>query len=337
MCAHIQADRTADSKIEQAIARARSLVIKVPDSDADLHAVAERTLQAIRKVSKLPHATDRYGLLRPHWEERWQCVDVHVSLGSVGRAVRILDGVLRACDELGVQLKSTKERGDHGQEYELLGERFQLCVREKVKQLPKATKTSEYRNKYDYEPKGILELQIITGGNRSCPARAWVDRPKEKLEDLLSEVVEAMVLVVDDARKAHAEARRREEERRNAERAAAEMKQIREDELASARTLLSQAEGWSAAEAVRRYAAAVRTKIEARGPIHVGSEAAEWLIWAVRTADRLDPMTSTQESRLELDELYPPPRQQQSWNGYMTQDVQRGRPSWLGGWWNRSR
>lgn len=75
--------------------------------------------------------------------------------------------------------------------------------------------------------------------------------------------------------------------------------------------------------------------VEAKGPIEPGGQAAEWLAWTARTADRLDPMTADKETGLKLDTLYPPPPPEPRWNAYQqTEEIHRGRPTWLGGWPN---
>lgn len=322
-----------DPAIVQALAQARALQVRQPQAHTALHATAAATLRGLERAAKSGAIPNTQGLLSPHWEGSVPCIEIHASPGSFDRVARVVDSLMRACDQMGMRVTTLKDRDHPGPFLEFLGEHFSFFLREKVKQRPHQPGPDERYSwrKHDYEPQGILELRLKRRAYGR--ERTWTDRSRAKLEDLVGEVIVAMVLTVDDARKTRAAEKQRELERHAAQRAAQEERRLRQEDLASVRNLLDQSERWHAAEAIRRYAAAVRAAFETRGTIESGSHAEQWLRWAGRTADRLDPMSGARDTTLTLDALYPPPEPR--WGTYQAaEEFPRGRPTWLGGWPN---
>lgn len=324
---------STDPEIVEALERAKALVIRLPEKDGKVHIEAERATRHSEKTVKpaTPSSRQRSPV------DLVKCCEVSVSQSCSERAARIVEALMQACDEMGMKVKTIQDRDTSSPHVEFLGECFRFYVREKLKQQlhqPKPGERYSY-HKYDYEPRGLLELRLLHKESYGIE-RSWTDRKRLKIEDAIGEIIEAMVMAVDKVRKRRAEAKQREIDRREAERTAEEKRRQRQEDLASVRNLLDQADRWHAAEALRRYAQAVRHMMEERGPIESDSPADKWLALAGRTADRLDPMFGNDETTLTLDVLYPPPEPR--WNGYQqVQDAHRGRPAWLGGWpnWRR--
>lgn len=327
----------ADPEISRAFARVQALAIQPPDPEAKLHAAAEKTIRALERSTKSKYPGDRQGLFSLHWGRAPEPFEIYTSAAGIPRIGRLVDMLMRACGEMEMKIKTIEDHGRSSPHLEFLGEHFRFYIREKVKQRPHVAKDGDRYSwqKYDYDPQGILELRLLHRG-RHGRERSWIDRQKAKIEENLIEVFSAMVMAVDESRKSHAAKKKEMEEQREAERVAEEKRHTRQQDLDSAWNLLDQTERWHIAEAIRRYAEAVRAQVEVEGPIEPESHNAKWLAWAARTADRLDPMHASKEDRLTLDALYPP--SESRWGGYQqVESVHRVRPTWLGGWPNRNR
>jgi len=100
--------------------------------------------------------------------------------------------------------------------------------------------------------------------------------------------------VVADAKRA----RRLQEERQARERQEAERRRIEaerrhREELERRQRLERQVESWTKARQVREFIDEVERRAETKGkPTEPGTELGEWIAWARRHADRLDPLPS---------------------------------------------
>src|SRR6266699_1856643 len=87
------------------------------------------------------------------------------------------------------------------------------------------------------------------------------------------------------------ERRQQEEQRRQEEaRKLTERRKLYKAEKARLDALLTQAKNWRKSKLVRKLVEAVRASHFAAGPIESGSKIAEWIEWATKQADRLDPL-----------------------------------------------
>lgn len=119
------------------------------------------------------------------------------------------------------------------------------------------------------------------------------------------------------------------EERERRERQWKEEQRQREDrekrqrqEAARVQDFEQKLAAWERAGRIRDFIAAVRADAVARdGPIAPGSELERWLVWALRRAERIDPLTTERPER-----QWPPPE------GHAVKLADQGyRNSWMDG------
>lgn len=155
----------------------------------------------------------------------------------------------------------------------------------------------------DSNATGRLALELVPP-HRSDRVAQWADRKRWTLEDKLPEVLAEIVV-----RAAEAEHERREAERRAAARqvaweAAMAEAHERYYQARCAEILDQQVEAWEHAERIRRYC----DHLERHHNDGVSSD--EWVAWARRHADRLDPAGQVSEmpdrpEKVALEELRP--------------------------------
>lgn len=144
------------------------------------------------------------------------------------------------------------------------------------------------RRNYEFLPSGVLELTIDGGWGHDRPS-VFRDRKSTPLEDLLPDVFREMEIRVLEAQWQAEEAERAKQARKTRWEAA--MAQARLDFLEAQRgqELGRQAAAWRERQELEEYLAAMTEKADGLA----GEERAaaqEWLGWAHRYAQRLDPL-----------------------------------------------
>jgi len=207
-----------------------------------------------------------------------RCLDIRVTPKHLGRALRIFDALIKALDARGIQVSVvTDDRRRHTQ-VELYGETVAFWLEERTAPHPHVPTEAENkegsagRRKWDHVPSGQLRLRIENPFLESA-RKTWSDGHRAKLEDLLNDFVGGLAVVADGLR-----AR------------TVRWKHQREEEEQRVRTLEQQVDRWTRAAQVRAFADEAERRASAKGvPVTPASELGEWLAWARRHADRLDP------------------------------------------------
>ena len=168
--------------------------------------------------------------------------------------------------------------------------RWLTCLR------PKSTSDNSairsLRSKWDYQPTGLLRFRINEWGGEGA-RKTWIDGRRQRLEDVLNDVVVGLVTFAEAERRAREE-RERQRLEWEAERARqAELERRRREEEARRQELEHEAEVWARAKNLRNYVEAVECQARMVGVgLELGTELRCWLDWARQHADRLDPMES---------------------------------------------
>ncbi len=145
------------------------------------------------------------------------------------------------------------------------------------------------RRQWDRVPSGQLRLCIENPSLESA-RKTWSEGHRAKLDGLLNDFVVGLAVVADGlrARTLHWKRQREEEEEGRRQQALAE--QRRKEEEQRVRTLEQQVDRWTRAAQVRAFADESERRATGKGVAAApGTELAEWLAWARRHADRLDP------------------------------------------------
>lgn len=244
------------------------------------------------KVVLQAAGVDDYGML---WQR--SALDLRVSKKMVGRALRIMDALIKALEARGHKVEAPKEGWQRRACAVILGEAIGIRLWERAIRSERELTAEEKRkpaqaiyDRYVYTPSGRLTFTLDAVWSYGVK-KNWTETANEPLEEKLNEVVVGILTaahVTRQNRQKHEEEerlrqeelfRRQEEERR------------RQEEEARRKALEFQCELWVKSRNLRSFLQACESLIaEHLGGIDPDSTEAMWLRWAYSHADRLDPL-----------------------------------------------
>ncbi len=265
------------------------------------HPLVKRTKRALERAEP-----GRYGRLHPRGDDT---LNVAVGRPSIKRAMRILDALIKALEQRGYEVVVERNRrGEKQSAVKIGGESvpFELTerAREEVRELKTTGAEAMQRDLAlafgreptirEFFPSGELSLSIAEHVFRHDIRRTWSDAKKQRVEDCLNDFIASVIktaAALRQRRKEQEEAARQREIEKVREAEERKARQARERELEEERRRLAEleaeADAWNRARRIRAYVDAV---IAAKGAGAEGSELAEWVAWARRKADEIDPL-----------------------------------------------
>lgn len=234
-------------------------------------------------------------------------LNMRVSKADPNRALRLMDALLRAMEAQGWKIEP-------GPSVSVLGEAIDLRMWEDavhVTEEPEPDLNGPYRFQHSRKikkvvPSGRLSLEIEGSFPSGCRHK-WGDGARQRMEDILSEVLRSMVAIAARRKQWALEARRDEKRRKEARRLArleweqqVRLKKEILAEKAKVGRLMQEAKVWQKSQELRAY-------IEDRKCRHLAErkngvitpEFNHWHRWAVAQADRLDPLSPSPASVLD--------------------------------------
>ncbi|KUG23646.1 hypothetical protein ASZ90_006557 [hydrocarbon metagenome] len=180
------------------------------------------------------------------------------------------------------------------------GEELQFRIEEHSKQVEHKKTKSEMidsaryphlyeRTSYDYIPSGKLHLSIIAY-TRKPIRKSWHDTESKKIEDLLNEIIIGFIKTADEIRKDRLAREKEEAERLEKKRLYEEKQRKEAEERERFNNLIKQVEAWNQSQAVITFIEHVKgIAIQKYGEIESGSDLEQWITWANKIAQKLDP------------------------------------------------
>lgn len=282
-------------------------IIHVPSTLRSPHPYVAQTKKAFEDFKPSIFSRDN-DFLSAGREEH---LDVRISKGSLSRALRIMNALIKALEARGFTVSIVnKNEYSHYPSYKtcvsVLGQTIEFGLREFLKQtkreLPPAERDRWRRFEYSYSHSGRLTLEIKTWG---APRKNWSDAKIQKLEDCLNDFIIVLIKTAVELRTREIEREEEERRRHERERRREELARIRREEEARLQDLLDKVSGWQKSKQIREYIKAVREDaIRRDGGIDPGSELDKWLAWANQQADRFDPLSESAQSILDEEEEY---------------------------------
>lgn len=294
----VAADRASKSSLDDerllpviAYEQATENRILVPDRVVRWHPEVAATREALKK-----NYTDGRGMPIPGITR----LDVSVSKALQSRALRIADALIKALEQRGYELMVGAE---HPQ-IVMFGIRLTISIFEPTKRrdyVPTEQQRQQkvrtgwgYWPRYEFIPSGVLEIRISDGSGGSVK-----DSDKHPLEEQLNKAVIHMaryaIRIVN--RRAEMDRLGRERDRRRDE--ALALKALQDAERARFEALSADAVRWQQAETIRAYLAAIEVSAEQQGGLN--AEQVEFLDWAKRKADWLDPRVRRPDTVLDQE------------------------------------
>ena len=268
--------------------------IAVADSLRSPHPLVRSTMLALEGTGKkeLEYLSN--------WQMRH--LDVEVTKGSLRRALRVADALLKAFEHRGwkVSLGTSSERDDRKTWVAVLGQRIPFGIREPLKKvlnepaqprrLPDGQWYTPHQSKYRDEPSGKLALVLRNSWGHSV-SRSWPDLASQPIEERLSEFVIAIVAQAHELNERDARFAEEERKRRAAEEVRAAEQRRREAEIARREALSKQATSWDQCRLLNEYICSVRAAAESQaGSAEPDAEVREWIAWAEAYASALNPL-----------------------------------------------
>ncbi len=265
------------------------------------HEVTQNTRRALN-AGRL----DDYRMLKCHDPGAFY---VRVRRPTIGRVLRIIDALVKACVTRGFLIKAGTPQDRSQAKLIVNGETLGLSIEERLRRQAHELTARERAElersrwssapKYDYVPTGELTLKL-DGGYGSGLRSNWSDGRHQRLEDCLNQVI---VSLVQMAAWLTAERLKREERERRfqaeQDRRAALRHRV-EQERQAVTKLEKDAQAWQRARTIRAYVDAVEAKARASGTPN--DEQANWTVWARQQADRIDPLSENPPSVLDVKE-----------------------------------
>jgi hypothetical protein len=277
--------------------------IVIPAAETDLHPMALEALKLLRVLKP-----NQNGILEPESA----CLDVSVSPGSLDRAIKVFSAVLWIFEKPDNQVVVKRVNGNRITEVRVDKEPVQLRLEEvlETRQRELTAKEKKEIEKHPWKaqeigfeqiPSGRLKFQIVTDSRLGYRTK-WQDTQAALLEKSLPTFIKGVInaahaerldrLESEERERKWAEARKLEEERQN---------RI-DDRKRRVYDLAEKVEEWTKSKELNGYLDDLeRAWIAKNEVIDSGSEFAEWLAWARRYANDLNPIASVVESGLPYD------------------------------------
>ena len=259
------------------------------DPSAKSHVLIRRTAARLRSHSR----KNEKGILLPREPGG---LDVMVTANRLERALQVMSQVLAVLEAQGFTVEATDKDVSvaciNGQQV-VFG--IEEVIRRNVilkPRVPQPKDRWDYDRIVSYEPTGVLALIIHSGSWRSQSLRKrWADAKTQRVEDLIPDFVAGLMRTAVVLRREEEELKQRELER---QKRAEEMVKLREQVEAEEKKMeqFNQwVDGWERAERLRRFIATYAEKTS-RWSAERQPHYKEWIEWANRQADRIDPFVS---------------------------------------------
>jgi len=237
---------------------------------------------------------DQYGRVGPGWREK--CVNIVTTKQHLRRALLILDAIFRGLEAKGHKAQVVqKENNQFETGIKIANEFVRVKMMEKTTQKERTLSAEEKQrsylyNRYSYEPTGNFTFSIEEYWVSS--QKSWSDSIRGKLETLLGEIVEGIIVAGEKLRLRRIE--EQEEQRRRAEedRKAMELRRLREQEKGRRQALEQNTDFWDKADRLRAFIGACEARLANTGKLADNPAALRWLEWARQHADEIDPLNS---------------------------------------------
>ena len=277
--------------------------VAVPTSLESPHPLIMKTAKALRKTKP-----DDDGRLSARNRD-----GLHITVypESIDRALRIMDTIIKAMNSRDFTIAI--DSGSRATIITILDEAIEVCMEERGQRIVyeptalelKKSERLKYRTYplYKYVSSGRLVIKATT---RIDP---WEivssDKKKSRLETYLNEVIARLIKYALSVKERRLRREQEERERREREEHRQEMRRLIELEKVKLKELGDEVDTWHKSQRIRKYVAAARqSAIERHGRINPGSELDEWLIWAEKQADRIDPLVDSPYSVLDDESKY---------------------------------
>lgn len=252
--------------------------LPVPQTISKPHRLTVLTKEFLK--SRKP---EMYGLVSC-WPPRGYAIAV--SPHQVGRALRILDTLVKALERAGFEI--VVDEKERELQVVILGEAIPFRMREAYAQVPIPPEERDkgiFSRAYDYRPKGVLSIQLPKYLDQV--KSSWSDG-KKPLEENLATVFEGILVAAVRYKERSEELAAWKADFRERERIRAEEEAALARKRKTLEALVQEAQRWTMSQQIHDYVAHIETQLRAGGN-EIPVAALEWLADSKKRAEQMDP------------------------------------------------
>jgi hypothetical protein len=229
------------------------------------------------------------------WISHWRLhPDVNVTTSAWDRALRILDAQFRCAEERGYKVHVEDGKGTF---IKVLGEDVQIAVREKRKRVEASSMPQDRESvrlnhqEYEFIGTGALWLSIKNDYDAGRGRLNWFDSDDSRLDGKLADFMSGLVESAARLRRRRLDIQERERRRSEEARLSEERRKEVENGAKLVQGLIKEAEKWNTSQSIRAFIEArKKAEVVRNGDISPSSEFGKWFEWAMREADKMDPL-----------------------------------------------
>lgn len=259
--------------------------IRVPDELIKPHVLVKDTMQfkKSRKPSTCPPCDN--------------VLSIDTSEEQFNRALRIMDTILKATEDLGYRIRNTfsDTRICIGEEEIKIGIKE---MRTQIDHEPTAEEQREakygyvYAPRYDYKYMGQLRLYI---DNWEARRKNWNDTKSKRVEDEVGDFLITLCETAEDLRLQRMKRREEEQRRLAEEQRRLQLQMMRKEELDKLKELEEQVSDYRRAMGIFEYVSALEKAMQALTDETKREELREYIAWAKAKADWLNPLVNSKD------------------------------------------
>lgn len=260
------------------------------------HPLVRWTMDALKS-----EVADQTGILRARIDG---CHNVSVGRQSVGRAMRLMNTLIMALESQGSTVTVVKQDRMRQTCVKILDETLEIELKEVLTRKEKQFTAAQLRERersywlrdrkeYEFCPSGNFVLGILTYCGEGV-RKVWSDGKRQRLENCLGSVVVGLRVAAEGVKAVRLERERWERERQENERKRLEEQERRRKEEEKIKHLEQVVANWNQSRKIREFVSNVERAIaEAKEKHNKPLDLSEWLAWAHRYADSIDPIHLT--------------------------------------------
>lgn len=268
--------------------------IEVPSELTSPH----KLIRESKRICREKEVDHRYTCYTPR---NFGGLSIRMTKENSDRAWRIMDTILKELEKHRHTIIIQEEYRKFHTFVQIDNEKVAFRLEENLKQIPHIPTKKEIEDKklydwnswpkHDFVPSNSFSLVIESwiGNNLR---KVWKDGKNSRIEDCLGDFITGLNLGAESLRKLHAEESVEKERRFIAAQKRQELKEQQALELKKVKILEDDLEAWKKSQVIRDYISVRRTK-------DITSECAEFLDWASKYADHLDPTNYTRIAILD--------------------------------------
>ena len=278
----------------QASEQEKEASIPVPGRLTSPHPLVRSTIDALKNATP-----DETGILRTRASG---CLNVRAGRGSVGRAMRLMDALIKALEARGSTVSVVERDRTHQTCVKMLDEVIEIELREGLNRREKQFTAAELRDRqksswlrdrkeYEFYPSGNFVFTIL-GYYGEGLRKVWSDGKRQRLENCLNSMIAGLRAAAEGEKALRLRREQREQERQEEERRRWEEEERRRKEEEKIKHLEKLVGNWNQSRRIREFLSEVE-KAAAENPAKKADNLPDWLSWAHAYADSIDPIQLT--------------------------------------------